>query len=105
MTDPERATVEALAKDIPALWNGPTTTNVERKQILRCLIDRVMVQVRCDSEHTEATIHWKGGYESRHEFIRPVKTYAQLRDFEALMARVVELREAGRDAGEIAAAL
>jgi len=38
--------------------------------------DRVVVQVRCDSEHTEATIHWKGGYESHHEFIRPVKTYA-----------------------------
>jgi hypothetical protein len=105
LTDSERAVIEALAKNIPALWAAPTTTNVERKQILRCLIDRVVVQVRCDSEHVEATIHWKGGCESRHEFIRPVKTYAQLRDFESLMARVVELREAGRSAEEIAIAL
>jgi DNA invertase Pin-like site-specific DNA recombinase len=102
LTDHERATIEALAKDIPALWHAPATTNVERKQILRCLIDRVVVQVRCDSEHVDATIHWKGGYESHHEFIRPVKTYAQLRDFEPLMARIVELRDAGHAAEAIA---
>jgi hypothetical protein len=102
LTDQERVTIQALANDIPALWRASATTNVERKQILRCLIDRVVVQVRCDSEHVAATIHWKGGYESHHEFIRPVKTYAQLRDFEPLMARIVELREGGHDAGEIA---
>ncbi len=105
LTEQERATIQALAKDIPGLWAAPATTNVERKQILRCLIDRVVVQVRCASEHAEATIHWKGGYESHHEFLRPVKTYAQLRDFEALMARVVQLRESGHDATAIAAAL
>ena len=73
LTEQERATIQALAKDIPALWHAPATTNVERKQILRCLIDRVVVHVRCDSEHVDATIHWKGGYESHHEFIRPVQ--------------------------------
>jgi DNA invertase Pin-like site-specific DNA recombinase len=101
LSDQERATIQALAKDIPALWSAPTTTNVERKQILRCLIDRVVVQVRCDSEHVKATIHWKGGY----EFIRPVKCYSQLGNFEALMARVIELRQAGHDAEAIAATL
>src|SRR5438477_3195097 len=98
LTDQERATIQALAKDIPALWNAPATTNVERKQILRCLIDRVVVRVRCDSEFVNATIHWKGGYQSQHEFIRPVKTYAQLRDYEPLMTRIVELRDAGMNA-------
>jgi hypothetical protein len=102
LTDQERATIQTLAKDIPALWHAPATTNVERKQILRCLIDRVVVQVRCDSEHVEAVVHWKGGYESHHTFIRPVKTYAQLRDFEPLMTRIDELRDAGRNAEEIA---
>lgn len=105
LTDQERTTIEALAKNIPALWHASATTNVERKQILRCLIDRVVVHVRCDSEHTQATIHWKGGYESHHEFIRPVKTYAQLQNFETLMARVVELRQSGHDADEIATVL
>ena len=102
LADQERATIQALAGDIPALWRAPSTTNVERKQILRCLIDRVVVHVRCDSEHVNATIQWKGGYESHHEFIRPVRTYAQLRGFEPLMARIVELRDAGHRAEQIA---
>lgn len=102
LTTDERARIESLARDIPALWQAEATTNANRKEIIRCLIDRVDVHVKCDSEHVDATIHWKGGYTSQHGFIRPVATYAQLRDFEALMNRVVELRERGRVANEIA---
>ncbi len=102
LAEKERTTIQSLAGDIPSLWQVPSTTNVERKQILRCLIDRVVVNVRCDSEHVQATIYWKGDYESHHEFIRPVRTYAQLHGFEPLMARIVELRDAGKNAEQIA---
>ena len=102
LSDEERARITALTSDIPALWNAPGTTNVDRKQMMRCLVERVVVQVRCDSEFVDVTIHWAGGYESQHEIVRPVATYAQLRDFEPLMDRVVELREAGHTAPEIA---
>jgi DNA invertase Pin-like site-specific DNA recombinase len=102
LAEKERTTVQSLAGDIPSLWQAPSTTNVERKQILRCLIDRVVVNVRCDSEHVQATIYWKGGYESHHEFIRPVRTYAQLHGFEPLMDRIAELRDAGKNAEQIA---
>ncbi len=105
LTESERATIQALASDIQALWQAPGTTQAERKQVLRCLIERVVVQVRPDSEHAEATIHWKGGQQSQHAFIRPVKSYAQLRDREALLARVRQLRQAGGTALEIAATL
>jgi DNA invertase Pin-like site-specific DNA recombinase len=98
----DQARITALASDIPALWNAPATTNADRKQILRCLVERVVVHVRCDSEYVDATIHWVGGFESQHEIIRAVGTYAQLRDFEALINRVMELREAGHTAPEIA---
>jgi hypothetical protein len=70
--------------------------------MIRCLVERVVVHVRCDSEFVDVTIHWAGGYESQHEIIRPVGTYAQLRDFDRLMDRVVALREAGHNAPEIA---
>ena len=105
LTDEERARIAALTTDIPTLWQASGTTNVDRKQIVRCLVEKVVVRVRCDSEFVDVTIHWKGGYESQHEIIRPVGTYAQLRDFESLMKRVVELREAGRTSPQIAAAL
>jgi DNA invertase Pin-like site-specific DNA recombinase len=105
LSDAERARITALSSDLPALWQAPSTTNADRKQIIRCLVERVVVQVRCDSELVGVTIHWVGGYASQHEIVRPVATYAQLRDFESLMKRVVELREAGQTAPQIAQAL
>jgi DNA invertase Pin-like site-specific DNA recombinase len=105
LTDAERSRMEALSSSIPALWHSPATTNADRKQIIRCLVEGVVVQVRSDSEYVNATIHWKGGYQSQHEFIRSVRTYAQLRDFEPLMTRVAELRAHGQNASAIAATL
>jgi DNA invertase Pin-like site-specific DNA recombinase len=105
LSAPERATIAALATDIPALWQAPATTNADRKQVVRLLVERVVVQVRCDSEHVEATIHWKGGYQSRHAFTRPVATYGQLQDFERLLDRVMQLRHSGGTAARIARAL
>jgi DNA invertase Pin-like site-specific DNA recombinase len=105
LTDAERARIAALASDIPALWDAPSTTNADRKQMIRCLVERVVVQVRCDSELVPVTIHWRGGQEGRHEITRPVATYAQLRNFEQLLDRIVELREAGQTAPAIAGQL
>ncbi len=98
----ERARIAALASDIPALWSAPDTTNVDRKQIVRCLVERVTVHVRPDSELTAVTIHWVGGYESHHEIVRPVRRYEHLRDLEPLMNRVRELRQAGQTVEQIA---
>src|SRR5262249_50351252 len=72
LTDAERSRIAELTSDIPALWNAPGTTNVDRKQIIRYLVERVVVHVRCDSELVDATIHWAGGYESQHQIARPV---------------------------------
>jgi DNA invertase Pin-like site-specific DNA recombinase len=102
LSDGERARIEALAADIPALWQASGTTNADRKQMIRCLIERVVVQVRCDSECVAVTIHWAGGYESQHAIVRPVATYAQLHNFEELLNRVAELRAAGQAAPRIA---
>jgi DNA invertase Pin-like site-specific DNA recombinase len=98
----EQARIEALTSDIPKLWSDPSTTNADRKEVIRCIVERVIVGVRCDSEYVDVTIQWAGGYESQHEIVRPVATYAQLRDFDRLMNRVVQLREAGHSAPQIA---
>jgi DNA invertase Pin-like site-specific DNA recombinase len=105
LTDAERARLEALTTDIPALWNAPATTNADRKEIVRCLVERVVVHVRCDSELVDVTLRWGGGYQSQHEITRPVASYAQLRDYKRLMQRLAELREAGHTAPQIASTL
>lgn len=98
--DEER--IKALASDIPALWHSPTTTNLDRQAIVRCLVERVVVEVERNSEDTVATIHWIGGFESRHEFARPVRAYDQLSEADLLMKRIAELREAGKTAEQTA---
>jgi DNA invertase Pin-like site-specific DNA recombinase len=105
LSEEDRARLTALSADIPALWSASRTTNADRKQIIRCLVERVVVQVRCDREFVGVTIHWAGGFETQHEIVRPVATYAQLRDFEQLLDRVAELREAGQAAPQIAETL
>jgi hypothetical protein len=79
LTLEERSRIESLTRDVATLWNADGTSNADRKQIIRCLVDRVVVDVRCDSEFVDVTIHWAGGFESHHEIIRSVATYAQLR--------------------------
>ncbi|MFQ5732125.1 MAG: recombinase family protein [Planctomycetaceae bacterium] len=83
-----------LARTVPALWNAPGTTNADRQAIIRCVIDKVVIDFD-QSERGQIMIHWKGGFENRVNFVRRVRVYQQLQDFDRLQARVVELRDAG----------
>jgi len=98
----DEARITALASDIPTLWHSATTTNADRKAIVRCLVESVVVTVDRHSEHTAATIHWIGGFESCHEFARPVRDYKRLADRDLLMKRLGELREDGKTAEQTA---
>ena len=81
----ERARIAALSSDLPALWHAPGTTHQDRKEIVRHLVEKVVVHVKKDSEYVDVTIHWHGGFTSQHEVVRPVQFYEQLRDFDKLM--------------------
>src|SRR5262249_9655272 len=94
----ERARIAALASDLPALWQAAGTTNRDRKEIIRHLVERVVVHVKKDSEYVDVVIHWHGGLSSEHEIVRPVQHYEQLRDFDKLMDRIVALRQEGHTA-------
>jgi hypothetical protein len=105
LTDEERTRIGSLASEISVLWDAASTTNTDRKEMIRCVVDRVVVHVRCDSDLVDVAIHWAGGYESHHEIKRPVATYSQLQDFEPLMSRLAELHAAGKSAANVAAQL
>jgi len=101
----ERRSLEELSRDIPALWHAPETTWRERKEITRCMIDRVAIITSQGAQHVDVVIQWAGGFESRHELDRPAWSYEQLDDFRELSARVEELRSAGWRSPRIAAQL
>ena len=102
LTNVDRQQIESLANDIPALWNASTTTPANRQVILRHLIDHIVVEVQGQTEMVDVAIHWAGGFVSRHEVVRPVRHYAQLRDYDRLKARIRELQQIGQSSRQIA---
>ena len=97
-----REHILSLSSDIAALWEASFTTAADRKTIIRCLVERVIVHVPEQTEAVEVMLRWAGGFESHHETVRPVACYEQLRDFDRLRSRILELREGGEPATRIA---
>ena len=63
--DDERATLLALADDLPQLWNHPAASNETRKRILRAVLKEIVVTVEADRLHL--VLHWQGGDHTRLE--------------------------------------
>jgi DNA invertase Pin-like site-specific DNA recombinase len=98
----ERDAIRSLATDLPALWHAPSTTNQDRKHLLRLLIERIDVTVIGESEQVEATVTWAGGHRTATGLIRPVARYEQLSYYPRLRERTIELAESGHSARQIA---
>ena len=63
LTGAERAAILALGDDLQAVWHAPSTTDKDRKQLLRTLLDEVNIAVHRDhdSGHADLVLRWKGG--------------------------------------------
>lgn len=101
----DRRRIQALSSSVAALWSAPETSAQDRKQIVRCLVERVIVSVSRANELNQVTIVWYGGVETRHEVARPVGCYQQLKDFRRLAERLEQLHGEGLHQTQIAALL
>jgi hypothetical protein len=102
LTPAKREQIRALAADLLALWSAPETTAADRKEITRCLINKVVVTAQGATERIDVGIHWKGGFVSQHALVRRVQKYEQLSDFDAIMHCVQAGHAAGLRAAQIA---
>jgi len=102
LTSEEEEMILSLSTDLPALWNAPTTSSADRQTIIRHLVERIVVTVQGVTENVDVTIHWAGGFTSQHEIRRPVLRYEQLHNYDQLMKRVAELRDAKQTGEQIA---
>ena len=59
LSEAELERAAGLASDVEALWNTATTTNRDRKRLLRCAIEEV--QLRTEEQRYLVRIVWKGG--------------------------------------------
>jgi DNA invertase Pin-like site-specific DNA recombinase len=105
LTPAERTAIQALASDLPRVWSAPSTTQADRKELLRILIEDITATVIGDSELVDVTITWAGGHQTSGQAVRPVARLDQLSYYPALLARVTELAGAGRNNQQIAGVL
>jgi hypothetical protein len=102
LTPDQQRAIAALASDIEGLWAAPTTTDADRKQLIRALVDQVTSTVAGTSERVAVAIGWAGGRTTHAETVRPVARLAQLSSYPQLLERVGQLAEQGHRAQAIA---
>jgi DNA invertase Pin-like site-specific DNA recombinase len=59
----EKQAILALGSDLGTVWDAPTTTDKDRKQLLRTLLDEVNITLHRDDPdpHAALVLRWKGG--------------------------------------------
>lgn len=75
----ERATILELGKDIERVWAAPTTTDRDRKELLRTLLEEVLLDIKRDEENAHVTLRWRGGLLSELDVHLPRSRPAPIR--------------------------
>jgi DNA invertase Pin-like site-specific DNA recombinase len=101
LTQEEREKITTLANNFRSLWSNETTSSKDRQDLVRILIERIVVEVVDGTERLSVTVHWAGGYISRHETRRTVSTFDELEDSEALFRRTQKLYNSGCPRSEL----
>lgn len=57
----ERNRMRALGSDLRNVWTAPTTTDRDRKELLRTLLEEVIVTVDRPAHQAHLTVRWRGG--------------------------------------------
>lgn len=98
-------TLEALARDLPGIWNAATTQADEKKRILRLMIQEVLLDQKSDRGQVRIKIIWQTGAISEHKIARHVRSYTDYAEYDLLRRRITELNANGLMDKQIAAVL
>jgi DNA invertase Pin-like site-specific DNA recombinase len=61
LSQAEREHLVALGADLATVWNAPTTTPRDQKELLRTLVEEVILSVDRTKSAAHLTVRWKGG--------------------------------------------
>jgi DNA invertase Pin-like site-specific DNA recombinase/uncharacterized protein YndB with AHSA1/START domain len=61
LTSEERALIHQLGQQLGRVWSAPTTTDRDRKELLRTLLDEVIVEIQRAEQRAHLTLRWRGG--------------------------------------------
>ena len=90
LSQAERDNLATLGPDLATVWAAPTTTPRDRKELLRSLIEEVIIRVEREKSSAHITLRWKGGTLSELHLTLP-KRKATVRTDEDTVALVRRL--------------
>ncbi|MDQ3644668.1 MAG: recombinase family protein [Actinomycetota bacterium] len=61
LTPEEREQLLQLGADLGRVWSAPTTRDRDRKQLLGCLVEEVILDVIREDRRATLTVRWRGG--------------------------------------------
>jgi len=96
-----REAFRALGQSLPTLWPQDTVSRAQRKALLRCLIDKVVLDRRAPAM-IATRIVWRGGAVSELAVPCTVGRLVDLSDFRQLEAQILRLESQGKADEEIA---
>ena len=74
LTEEEQKRINTLGSDLRLVWTAPTTSDRDRKELLRTLLEEVILKVeRKEKSHADLTLRWRGGMTTKLDL--PLKRY------------------------------
>ena len=93
-----------IGEKLPSLWQTDTLTRVQKKSLLRCLIDKVILH-RVAGDKICIRIVWKGGDFTKAELPVKVGSLSALSNRDELERRIIDSSKQGLDDRQIATIL
>jgi len=73
LSEEEKKKMNTLGSDLRLVWTAPTTSDRDRKELLRTLLEEVILKVERKQSHADITLRWRGGMTTKLEL--PLKRY------------------------------
>jgi DNA invertase Pin-like site-specific DNA recombinase len=94
LTPEQMQHLRVLGADLRQVWTAPTTTDRDRKELLRSLLEEVIISVERTPPQTQIRMRWKGGAITPLEVPIPRRVYSGIRTGEdtiELLTRLASL--------------
>lgn len=66
LSDQDRSAIRALGGDLRKVWNAATTTDRDRKELLRAVLEEVIVTIDRVKQQAHLVLRWRGGTIHEH---------------------------------------
>jgi DNA invertase Pin-like site-specific DNA recombinase len=100
-----RTAFTSLGESLPGLWRQQTLRRAQRKALLRCLIDKVVLRRLEQRDHIQTRIVWRGGAITEIDVVVSVGSLRDVSGFAQMETQILELEASGTPDDEIASML